>query len=51
MKKLALDLDELEVTSFEVSTPDVAERGTVEGHGIIETLRDYLLSFIDTCTN
>ena len=32
MKKLALKLDDLTVTSFETS-PALAERGTVVGHG------------------
>jgi hypothetical protein len=49
MKKLALKLDDLEVTSFEVSSSDPAERGTVNGQGFPETpeiLRDYLSFFI-----
>ncbi len=32
MHKLKLDLDALEVSSFEVSNEDTETRGTVEGH-------------------
>ena len=49
MKKLALNLDELEVTSFEVTSPDTDERGTVNGQALPATpeiLRDYLSFFI-----
>ncbi|HEX8432833.1 MAG TPA: hypothetical protein VF625_16225 [Longimicrobium sp.] len=53
MKKLALNLDELEVTSFEVSSSDANERGTVNGQAIVtwEPLRDYALSWLIACSN
>ncbi|HEX8432834.1 MAG TPA: hypothetical protein VF625_16230 [Longimicrobium sp.] len=53
MKKLALNLDELEVTSFEVSSSDTAERGTVNGQALpsTESLRDYLYSWLLACPN
>jgi hypothetical protein len=52
MKKLALELDDLEVTSFEVTSSDTTERGTVNGHAIttLEPLRDYALSWLIACT-
>jgi|GEM_PF-1760896 hypothetical protein len=50
MKKLALKLDDLEVTSFEVTSSDATERGTVAGHEqTLECLRDYLVSWILAC--
>jgi hypothetical protein len=43
MKKLVLDVDTLEVASFETVQADTAPRGTVNAHiNTIEVLRDYL---------
>jgi len=33
MKKLSLDVEELEVVSFEIMAPTPKKKGTVRGHG------------------
>jgi len=49
MKKLVLDLDTLEIASFETAAPEMEARGTVEAQSLStigEKLRDYLTQFI-----
>ena len=53
MKKLTLDLDSLDVASFELPLPEADARGTVEAHSLTtaEKLRDYAVSWLLACAN
>ncbi|HEX2201689.1 MAG TPA: hypothetical protein VHG91_00250 [Longimicrobium sp.] len=51
MKKLALNLDELDVHSFETATPGLDDRGTVDAHsfGTTDRLIDRAVSWLLAC--
>jgi hypothetical protein len=45
MKKLVLNLDDLDVTSFDTAAPQMDVRGTVDGHaGPITDVVEWMLS-------
>jgi hypothetical protein len=48
MRKLRLDLDELEVESFHVASPAQRERGTVRGAGV--QYKDPVPTYDEQCT-
>jgi len=50
MKKLVLNLDDLDVTSFDTAAPQMDVRGTVDGHNDpITDAVDWLISCLVRC--